>query len=98
MSFLPLDYYVLLEDGYERVQEAEPPRSRYIYFRNLPLLYRKRSVFNSYKIYRAVFGDVLTPSFFNSPHFSLQPSIDIMKYSLELYFGKVRYHRVLNFS
>lgn len=82
MSFLPLDYYVLLEDGYQGVQKAEPSRSRFIYFRNLPLLYRKRSVLNSFKVFRAVFGDVLTPSFFESPHFSLQPSIDIMKYSL----------------
>ncbi len=97
MSFLPLDYYLLLEEGYEE-DKKEVARTPFIYFKNLPLLYRKRSVLNSYKIYRGVFGDVLQPSFYSSGYLSMQPSVEIMKFSLERFFGKVRSTRLLNFS
>jgi hypothetical protein len=41
MEFLPIDYYILLQEGFE---EQKPPlRSNHVFYTNLPLLIKKRS-------------------------------------------------------
>jgi hypothetical protein len=46
MEFLPVDYYILLQDGFD--QSPQPPleKTNYILYHNLPLLVRKRSYLN----------------------------------------------------
>lgn len=41
MEFLPIDYYILLQEGYD--QPREPLRSNHVFYTNLPLLVKKRS-------------------------------------------------------
>ena len=41
MEFLPIDYYILLQEGYD--QYRPPLRSNHVFYTNLPLLVKKRS-------------------------------------------------------
>jgi hypothetical protein len=41
MEFLPIDYYILLQDGYD--QQRPALRSNHVFYTNLPLLVKKRS-------------------------------------------------------
>lgn len=41
MEFLPIDYYILLQEGYDEVRE--PVKSNHVFYTNLPLLVKKRS-------------------------------------------------------
>ena len=43
MEFLPIDYYILLQDGYDKPQQQPLQKTNYIFFHNLPLLVKKRS-------------------------------------------------------
>ncbi len=42
MEFLPIDYYILLQEGYQDKQQ-ERHKSNHVFYMNLPLLSKKRS-------------------------------------------------------
>ena len=41
MEFLPIDYYILLQEGFQKSPKPKP--SNHVFFMNLPLLVKKRS-------------------------------------------------------
>ena len=41
MEFLPIDYYILLQEGFEKT--IEPEKTNYVFYSNMPLLVKKRS-------------------------------------------------------
>jgi hypothetical protein len=42
MEFLPIDYYILLQEGYQN-RPFQQERSNFMFYSNLPLLAKKRS-------------------------------------------------------
>lgn len=44
MEFLPIDYYILLQDGFQdKPFNESAEKSNYLFYTNLPLLAKKRS-------------------------------------------------------
>lgn len=48
MSFLPIDYYILLQKGYKRpkFKGLSIPRTPVIMFKDLPVLHKKSTFYN----------------------------------------------------
>lgn len=56
MNFLPVDYYVLLQENFE--WNAEIKKTNYIMFKGLPLLTPSKTVYSSTKMKHVTYEDI----------------------------------------
>lgn len=56
MTFLPIDYYILLQENFEH--KSEISKTNYVMFHDMPLLQKKRTYFDSNIVKNVTYEDI----------------------------------------